>query len=778
MGTGWRRAFCTTIPRNSSDSPILVENQQNNNPTNPSPKTPSKLGFFKSSSTSSSNPSTPRLHSTWSLRSKSSNSNNTGDINNNNNNDNDFIDTNSNSSTPRLRLKPRPKTKNNVNEPTNDDTKFHSSVIDNLNITPRLRCKTKNLKSSLLSSNPSSPRSPFSIFKNSLGFSRSNCGLCLQSVKTGHKTAIFTAECSHTFHFPCISKHVKEEKTLICPVCKSVWRDGSFLTIDKFQPKLIDDKKENVTSTTPRSQSQSQSQFRPRESYIKPKPYNDDEPLKTPRACGTGIVPIPEASAEEEENEKEDEEFKGFFANPNLSSSADEFRRDFKNVEVMLMSEVAVVSSNLTHETYAVILKVKAPPPLAKPNMARRAPIDLVAVLDVSESMGGAKLQMLKRAMRLVISSLGAADRLSIVAFSACPKRLLPLRRMSVKGQRSARRIIDQLVCSRGTCAGEALRKATQVLEDRRERNPVASIILLSDGHEGEMGDTNVGKNSSQRQAASHVSSTRFAHVEIPVHTLEKSNGGGFGHQRHGSEENAFTKCVGGLLSVVAQDLRIQLLVAPGSDPAEITAVYTCNGKPMVLNSDSVQFGDLYAEEEREVLVEMRVPRSNTGSHHVLSARCCYNDPATQEVIYTGEKALLVPRAQTVRSSCSPKIERLRNLFIATRAVAESRLLVEHNKLMTAHQLLSSARTLLMQSISAQEFVKGLESELVDVEWRVQYQQHVIQQQQQGIMVDENGEPLTPTSAWRAAEKLAKVAVMKKSLNRVSDLHGFENARF
>ncbi|KAJ0519693.1 hypothetical protein HanIR_Chr10g0451091 [Helianthus annuus] len=125
------------------------------------------------------------------------------------------------------------------------------------------------------------------------------------------------------------------------------------------------------------------------------------------------------------------------------------------------------------------------------------------------------------------------------------------------------------------------------------------------------------------------------------------------------------------------------------------------------------RFGDLYAEEEREVLVELRVP---TGSHHVLSAQCCYNDPATQEVIYGGEKSLLVPRAQ----SSSSMIERLRNLFIATRAVAESWLLVEHNKLTTAHHLLASARGLLMQSTSAEEFVKGLESELVDVEWRVQ----------------------------------------------------------
>ncbi|MBO8584317.1 hypothetical protein INO15_14430, partial [Staphylococcus aureus] len=58
-------------------------------------------------------------------------------------------------------------------------------------------------------------------------------------------------------------------------------------------------------------------------------------------------------------------------------------------------------------------LTVRAPAPAQ-----RRAPIDLVTVLNVSGSMAGAKLQMLKRAMRLVVSSLGSADRLSIVAFS------------------------------------------------------------------------------------------------------------------------------------------------------------------------------------------------------------------------------------------------------------------------------------------------------------------------------------------------------------------------
>lgn len=446
-----------------------------------------------------------------------------------------------------------------------------------------------------------------------------------------------------------------------------------------------------------------------------------------------------------------------------------------RNVEVKLLPEAAVVSASRSYETYAVALRVKAPPATAAIlSPKHRAPVDLVTVLDVSGSMSGSKLQMLKRAMRLVISSLGSSDRLSIITFSGSPQRLLPLKRMTVQGQKTARKIIDRLATGQGTCVGESLRKAAKVLEDRREKNPVASIMLLSDGQDDRVG----GNNSNQRQT---TGSTRFAHIEIPVH----SSGFGF-RARTPPEEDAFARCVGGILSVVVQDLRIQLGFASGSAPAEIVAVYSCTSRPSLMSCDSVRLGDLYAEEERELLVELKVPTSAMGSHHVMLVRCSYKDPVSQELMIGRERALLVPRPHAVRSS-DPRIERLRNLFIYTRAVAESRRLVDHGDYNSSHHLLSSARALVLQSStgsgSAEDYARGLEAELAQVHWRRNYQVQVQREKEQLIaaqnLVDENGEPLTPTSAWRAAERLAKVAIMKKSLNRsVSDLHGFENARF
>ncbi|GAB2293692.1 hypothetical protein Dimus_027905 [Dionaea muscipula] len=600
--------------------------------------------------------------------------------------------------------------------------------------------------------------------------------------------AIYTAECSHVFHFPCIAAQVRKRGSLLCPVCNVTWKNIPLLSAHKYlssssSPQAEDAEdspvleKATITSIPPAG-------------AVKMKAYNDDEPLFSP-AAGARFFPIlEEADHEQEDREQEDdqllgedvEEFPGFFVNSTSSTRKkidnDYDRKTLRNVEVKFLPEAAVVSAAKTHETFVVALKVKAPAHpamLLPPSPANRAPIDLVTVLDVSCSMTSAKLQMLKCAMRLVVSSLGSSDRLSIVAFSAAPQRLLPLRRMTPQGQRSAQRIIDRLVCGRGKCVGEALRKASKVLEDRREKNHVASIILLSDGQDEKMKDS--GGFNHRRLTHCHDSSIRFAHIEIPVRSFGCEAG-----------EEAFTRCIGGLLSVVVQDLRVHLRFSSSSVPAEIMAVYSSHDRPTLLSCDAARVGDLYAEEERELLIELKVPTSAIVSHHVMSVRCSYRDPASQELMYCKEQALLLPCPHTVRST-DPRIERLWKLFVSTRAVAESHRLVEHGEFISAQHLLSSARAVLMKSgpPAGDEFTKRVEAELEWLSWEHQHKERVVEVQRRGAgekevttaaFVEENREPLTPTSSWRAAERLAKEAIMKKSLNKVSDLHGLENARF
>ncbi|GFZ18873.1 zinc finger (C3HC4-type RING finger) family protein [Actinidia rufa] len=614
MVVGWRRAFCPSVSRDRDSKEAKEkknETSNSNSNSNPSPRFGSKFAFF-------SNPSTPRLQSQPVL-------------------------------SPGLRCQ--------IVETASVPTPSAPE-------SPKLQCKTKNSPRFFQRSNPSSPRSPstFSLLKSSLRIHRSRCRICLHSLKTGQGTAIFTAECSHGFHFPCIAAHLKPHSNLVCPVCGTNWKELPVLTLKNNKPDLKDKKNEpaDVRAKNERKQS------------ARPdlKVYNDDEPLMSPKSV-TRFNPIPELDENEDEmEENRAEEFQGFFVN---ASPIKQQNLSSRNVEAMLLPEAAVVSLGRGYETYAVVLKVRAPPAPAK--NARRVPIDLVTVLDVGGAMTADKVQMLRRAMRLVVSSLSAADRLSIVAFAAGSKRLLPLRRMTATGRLSA--------------------------------------------------------PTHHRRAG-----VESRDIECKRRAEEGSEGSG-------------------------RSLRLRLFIAPS--------------RPAALGSGSIRIGNLYATEERELLIELKVPSSATGAHHVLSVRCCHKDPSTQDLLYGKEQLLLVPRPYAVRSSTT-SIERLRSLFFTTRAVAESRLLIERNNLSAAKHMLSSARALLIQSksASANEFIRRLDAELAELQRRRTSERDVVAP----TLVDEKGEQLTPTSAWRAAERLAKVAIMRKSMNRVSDLHGFENARF
>ncbi|KAL6225031.1 hypothetical protein ACLB2K_003883 [Fragaria x ananassa] len=718
MVTGWRRAFCTSIPKERQTEVVREKRQQceNTNTTNDqSPKITSKLGFF------SSNPSTPRLQSqpvsSPSLRCRTTAA--------------------TAPTTPNSSLPNSPKLQCNIPPATTTTPKKSSSF------SPRLFQR----------SNPSSPKSPssFSLLKSTLRLNKSRCGICLQSVKSGQGTAIFTAECSHSFHFPC----VKNQQLHLCPVCNATWKELPLLDI-------------------PTPQTNPQTDTHSKLSDVKTKPlrvYNDDEPLMSPTS-GARFNPIPESDENDEENDAV--EFQGFFVNSERSSVCFANR---KSVEFSLLPESAVVAVGKSYETYAVVLKVKAPqlPERRTTSLTpRRAPIDLVTVVDVSATTSRSRIQATKRALRLIVSSLSDADRLSIVAFSSTSKRLLPLRRMTSAGRRSARQIVDALCgVGQGMCVNDALKKAAKVLQDRRERNPVASIMLLSD----------VAHSAIQMRSSPVVSSTRFPHLDIPVHTVGLAE----------ATDDAFVKCVGGLLSVVVKDVKLQLSVVTGSANAEIAAVYSLTGRPTALGSGSIRLGDLYAGEERELLVELKVPANSAGYHiHnvMMSVRSTYRDPSSNDLVYSKERALLVPRSQAVRSSSAisnPNIQRLRNLHVTARAVAEARRFLEQNDFSGAYHLLTSARALLLQSssASAEEFLLGLEAEMAELhrgrqQQQQQQKQSTVAQRQRGSghVEAEKPEPLTPTSAWRAAERLAKVAIMRKSMNRVSDLHGFENARF
>ncbi|KAK7848636.1 e3 ubiquitin-protein ligase wavh1 [Quercus suber] len=332
------------------------------------------------------------------------------------------------------------------------------------------------------SSRPTTP-SPSShglwLSKSGSKSSKQTCSICLTKMKQGGGQAIFTAECSHSFHFQCIASNVKHGNQ-ICPVCRAKWKEipvqGPSLNPSPGRASngpvgwpQNDALMTVVRRLPPPRRDLNRRHIMPLYQAADPAIFDDDEsldhqPVFSERDCS---------------------------CDNNASDSM-----SLKSIEIKTYPEVSAAPQSNTHDNFTVLVHLKASAAVTSKTPSRnqaslpqfsqtpRAPVDLVTVLDISGSMAGTKLALLKRAMGFVIQNLGSSDRLSVIAFSSTARRLFPLRRMSELGRQQALQAVNSLVANGGTNIAEGLRKGAKIMEERKEKNPVASIILLSDGQD------------------------------------------------------------------------------------------------------------------------------------------------------------------------------------------------------------------------------------------------------------------------------------------------------
>jgi Ca-activated chloride channel family protein len=109
-----------------------------------------------------------------------------------------------------------------------------------------------------------------------------------------------------------------------------------------------------------------------------------------------------------------------------------------------------------------------------------REPRDVVAVLDVSGSMAGRKMEQARGALRGLLEGLGPDDRFRLVAFSnAVSVRDADWTRATAAARAEAARWVDGLAADGGTNLAGALHEAFRVAPDPG-RLPV--VIFLTDG--------------------------------------------------------------------------------------------------------------------------------------------------------------------------------------------------------------------------------------------------------------------------------------------------------
>lgn len=111
-----------------------------------------------------------------------------------------------------------------------------------------------------------------------------------------------------------------------------------------------------------------------------------------------------------------------------------------------------------------------------------RQGMDIIAVLDVSSSMSGEKIELVKDTMHFVADVLTEQDRLSIVSFSSAANRLTPLIPLAKANKAKIDTAIRGLHANGCTNIASGMAYAFRQIKDRNHSNPITSVLLLTDG--------------------------------------------------------------------------------------------------------------------------------------------------------------------------------------------------------------------------------------------------------------------------------------------------------
>lgn len=214
----------------------------------------------------------------------------------------------------------------------------------------------------------------------------------------------------------------------------------------------------------------------------------------------------------------------------------------------------------------------------------QRAGVDIICIIDVSGSMDSDnKLFLVKKTLNFLISQLADIDRICIISFNNRAMKLMPLTVMNNKGKAYASTVVQYLVANGGTNVIEGLRFGLTVALMRHMQNYTVDILILSDGVDNEQASSlyrarDCFATFDQYNLSYAVHAFGYGHEhdsELLGEIAHIRNGGFYYVEEMEDIRHAFAHCLGEILSVVARDVRVSLVMQPCPIPFAISKVHS-----------------------------------------------------------------------------------------------------------------------------------------------------------------------------------------------------------
>jgi len=250
-----------------------------------------------------------------------------------------------------------------------------------------------------------------------------------------------------------------------------------------------------------------------------------------------------------------------------------------------------------------------------------RKPLSLAAVIDVSGSMGGTKLEYAKRSLRKLVEHMTDQDTLSILAFSSDVFMVSDPARMTQEAKDRAIAEISKLHTIADTNLSGATLEGYNAIRKAAEAKIGGSIdrcFLFTDG-QPTAGDTSfeglvkIAKDRKPEGCGLTCFGYGDGYNKELLTAMAKAGGGNEYHIATPDQAPAaFGREIGGLLSCVAQAVKITVKTKPDVKIKEVLNDFDVKGNKEETEA-VISLDDVYGSEKRKVLVRLELPAMDAG---------------------------------------------------------------------------------------------------------------------------------------------------------------------